>query len=110
MIKDEFKSFVNFLFEKNIFQVGISFIIATQTKTLSSKIIETLIFPLIVYFLGENFDKKETKIGKIKIKTGILLKASIEFILIMLFIYYLYKLSQPKGFFDNVTNTVYGFF
>jgi len=106
MIKDEFRNFINFLLDKNIFQVGISFIIASQTRALSSKVVESLLFPFVIYLMGKDFDKKETELGQIKIKTGILIKALVEFILIMLFIYYLYKISQPKSLID----ILYSFF
>lgn len=102
--------FIDFLLEKNIFQVGVSFIIASQTRALSSKIVDAIIFPIVISVLGKDFQKRTTKIAKIEIKTGVLLKASVEFILIMLFIYYLYYISRPKGLIENITNTIYGFF
>jgi len=110
MIKEEFKNFINFLLEKNIFQVGVSFIIASQTRALSSKVVEALVFPFVIYLMGKDFEKRETEIGNVKIKTGVLIKALVEFILIMLFIFYLYKISQPKGLLENITDTIYGFF
>lgn len=53
--------FIDFLLEKNIFQVGVSFIIASQTKALSSKIVDAIIFPIVISLLGEDFQKKQPR-------------------------------------------------
>jgi large-conductance mechanosensitive channel len=106
VIKNELKGFLEFLLERNIFQAGISFLIASQVNNLSRNIIDTVATPILDKVFNENIKNQDTEIFGIKFKTGQLMLNIINFLIVMIFIYYLYKLTNKDGLLHSLLNNV----
>lgn len=104
---DEFFGFVHFLLEKNVFQTGLAFVLATQINTVFLQFVNTIINPVIDKVIQEKTKNKTTLIFGIEFKTGQLSIAIINFLIVLLFLYYLYKISDSsKGIIENTINKI----
>lgn len=102
VIKTELSSFVEFLLEKNIFQSGISFLIATQVNQYSRTIIDTIVEPILDTVVDKDFRDKTLLVGPIEFKIGELIMATINFFIVIIFLFYLYRITKPDGFIQNI--------
>jgi len=105
VLKEELKGFLQFLLDKNIFQSGISFLIATQVNGLTKNIIDSIVTPVLEKVLDEKIRNQDTEVFGIKFKTGQLILSIINFLIVMFFIYYLYKITKPEGVIQSFVNS-----
>lgn len=107
----EFFDFIKFLNDKNILTTGIGLIIALQVNTLFLSVMEDLIKPVATNAISEDINKHYVEFYGIRIRIGHLTMSIINFIITMLFIFYLYKISMKapslfESMFGRLKNTV----
>ena len=100
-LKNNLSGFITFLLDKNIVQTGIGIIIATQISKLTNIFVDTIINPIVNKItLGtvDDINQWEINLFDINIKIGIIISSIINFLLIALIIYNVWKLSQNTKF------------
>lgn len=100
-LKNNLVGFLKFLLDKNIIQTGIGIIIATQISKLTNVIVDAFINPIVKRLsIGtiDDINEWELEIFDIKIKIGLILSTIINFLLITLVVYYIWKFSQNTKF------------
>lgn len=108
---EELIGFLNFLLEKNVFQTGLAFVLGSQVNAVVLKFVTTIINPIVDKVVQEETKTKTTKIFGVEFKTGELSLALINFILVLFFLYYLYKISDSsKSLFQNIVTKFKTFF
>ena len=80
--------------------------IATQVNNLSKNIIDTVATPILAKIFNEKIQNQYITLFDIKFMTGNLLINIINFIVIMIFIYYLYKLTKKDGMLVKFLNNI----
>jgi large-conductance mechanosensitive channel len=111
IINQQIIGFFTFLFEKNIFQAGIAFVIATQINKLFMDFIANIISPIADRVVSKDIDKVETDVIGIKLKTGSFIMSLINFFIVMFCLFYLYKISDSsKSLFENIVSKVKSIF
>ena len=93
-IGDEFSEFIAFLNKNNIISSGVGLIIALQINRLFLDFIADIVKPVANKIVSEDIDKHETNLLGISFKFGHLLTSIINFLITMIFIFYLYKITQ----------------
>jgi large conductance mechanosensitive channel len=107
----EFSDFFNFLLEKNIFQTGVSIIIASQVSKLMFDTMNSLVAPVISKTIDSKIETKTAKVFGIEFKIGAFIMSLINFLIIMLLIYYLFRISKAgNGFIQNFTSKIKSLF
>ena len=103
--KNELINILKYLFiEKGIITVAVSFIIATQTNSLATMLIDNILAPIIIRVI-EIFEKRpiselqnyEFKYLGVKIKIGVIIINLLKFVFIIIIIYYISLLSKPEN-------------
>lgn len=101
IIKNNIDDFLGFVLDKNIVQIGISLIIATNINTLTISITDFIISPIIARLTNgefKNIEKYTIDILGIKFKIGILIMTFINFFLTIIIIFYIFKLTDISSF------------
>ena len=111
LIIDEFLDFFKFLNERNILNTGIGLVIALQVNSLFNTILDDLIKPVASKAVSEDINKHYIEFQGIRFKIGHLSMAIINFIITMILIFYLYRVSiKAPSFFESlyggITNSV----
>jgi len=110
-INEEIVSFINFLLEKNVFQTGLAFVLATQVNQIFLKFANNIITPIVDKVVEEDVRKRTTNVFGVEFKTGEFSLGIINFILVLLFLYYMYKISDSsKTLFQNIANRIKNIF
>jgi large conductance mechanosensitive channel len=114
-IANEFADFMTFLLERNIFQTGVAFVIAAQVNKFMLDIMNSLISPIVSKALDVNskskLENKTLRLFGIEFKIGILIMSIINFLVIMLLIFYIFKLSNSgKSIMQQFTGKIKGLF
>ena len=92
---------MNFIFNKNIIQTCIGLIIASQVSKLTTMLIDIIITPIIQRLTGNEtakLEELEINMLGIKLKIGLFLSKIINFIIILIIVYYIFKLSTLPNF------------
>ncbi len=111
IFNNELVGFIHFLLEKNVFQTGLAFVLATQINTLFLEFVNSIINPVIEKVVEKKTKKQITTIFGIEFKTGEFILAFLNFFIVVVFLYYLYKISNSsKGLFENVVNSIKNIF
>jgi large conductance mechanosensitive channel len=100
-LKNNLVGFLKFLFDRNIIQTGIGIIIASQISKIANVIVESFINPIVRRVSVGTIDditNWELTFFDIKIKIGLILSTIINFLLIAVVVYYIWKLSQNTNF------------
>jgi large-conductance mechanosensitive channel len=100
-LRNNLVGFLKFLFDKNIIQTGIGIIIATQVSKLTDVFVQSLFNPIInriTVGTVNNINDWQITLFDIKIKIGLIISSIINFLLIALIVYYIWKLSQNNSF------------
>lgn len=100
-LKNNLVEFFNFLFNRNIIQTGVGIILASQISRITNVIVESLINPIVKRLsmgIVNDLTKWEVNLFDIKIKIGLILSTILNFILISIVVYYIWKLSQNANF------------
>lgn len=100
-LKNNLAGFLKFLFDRNIIQTGVGIIIATQIGKLTNVLVEAFINPIVKRLSVGTFDELtdwELTFFDIKIKIGLILSTIINFLLVTIVVYYIWKLSQNTNF------------
>jgi hypothetical protein len=106
-LNDELAGFLHFLLEKNVFQTGLAFVLATQINNIFLQFVNTIVTPIVDKVVQKKTKAETTIIFGIEFKSGELSLALINFSLVLLFLYYLYKLSDSsKSLFQNLISNV----
>lgn len=104
-VKSEFADFLTFLTERNIMGAGIGLIIALQVNSLFLDFVDDIIKPVASKVVSEDININYVTILGVKLKVGHLIISIINFIITMIFIFYLYRLSKST---PKIINRVYG--
>jgi len=108
-IKSELHEFYEFLSKRNVVNTGISLIIALQINSLFLDFIEDVVKPIATKTVSEDIDSHYIKLFGIKFKVGHLIVSIINFIIITIFLYYIYRISSnTPGFFSRVYHGIRG--
>lgn len=100
IIVNTYNDFINFLTKRDVLDVGVAFVISTQITLLSSVFIDSIVSPCINAMTGGNEEKLDNMVVPIlgvDIEIGKFLSAILKFIIVMLFIFYLFKLIGHKN-------------
>jgi len=109
ILYSEFLDFFKFLNERNILNTGIGLVIALQVNSLFGTILEDLIKPVATNVVSEDINKHYIEFYGVKLKIGHLSMSIINFIITMILIFYLYRISmKTPSFFQNVYGSVSG--
>jgi len=99
-INSQISGIINFLLEKNIIQVGLGLIIASQITKITNALQNVIISPIIDRIsVGEIKKLEDWKINLLgmELKIGLLLSTIINFILIIIIVYYIWRLSKMSN-------------
>ena len=108
---DEFQDFFTFLNERNILNSGIGLVIALQVNSLFGTILEELIKPVATNVVSEDINKHYIEIYGIKFKVGHLSMSIINFIITMILVFYLYRVSmKAPSFMESMYGGITGSF
>lgn len=103
--------FISFLMDKNIFQIGLAFILASQINKLFVDFISSIITPITNSVISEEDREKPYNVLGIKFQTLKFLMSLINFIIVMVVLFYFYKLSDySKTYFEKVTTAIKSLF
>jgi large-conductance mechanosensitive channel len=103
------EDFGNFLKSRNVINAGIAFVIAIQINKLFTDIINLIVNPIASKIISQELNQQEVAVAGIDFKTGQLFLTLFNFIIVMLFIYYVFKASEEapttlEKFFTSVTH------
>ena len=104
--KSQVDGIMLFIFNKNIIQTCIGLIIASQVSKLTTMLIDIIITPIIQRLTGNETSKlEEVKINilGVNLQIGLFLSKLINFIIILIIVYYIWKLSTLPNF--NIIKT-----
>lgn len=111
MVSSQVKEFINFLFEKKIFQTGFAFVLAMQINKLFIDFINYIIAPIVNKVVSKSTEERKTTFFGIEFKTGNFIISLINFTLVIIFLFYMYKLADTgQGFFGTISNSFSSFF
>ena len=102
VITNELSDFLSFISKANVIQVGVGLLIANQISILFNSIIQDLFAPIISKLIGNNLQKYNLNIAGMQLGIGNLILTVINFIMTLLFIYYMVK-YLPKSAYESTT-------
>jgi large conductance mechanosensitive channel len=99
VIANEFSQFLEFISGANIVQVGTALLITNQITILFANIMTDLIAPIISRLTGSNdeFKQYHLTIFGVKFKIGDFILSFLNFMIILLMIYYLVRLIPASS-------------
>ena len=109
ILKDNSIGFLKFLVDKHIFKTAIGVLISTQLSTLTNTLTTFLISPItekITNGQSKNLVDWTVTIFSIEFKIGLMLQSLINFLLILIVIYYLWKFMDLQNY--DIINKVIG--
>jgi len=111
ILSSQVKDFINFLFEKKIFQTGFAFVLAMQINKLFVDFINYIIAPIVNKVVSETTEERKTTFFGIQFKTGNFIISLINFILVIIFLFYMYKIADnTQGVFGTISKNFSSFF
>ena len=99
--KSQVDGIMSFIFNKNIIQTCIGLIIASQVSKITTMLIDIIITPIIQRLTGDETTKlEEVKVNilGVNLQIGLFLSKIINFIIILIIVYYIFKLSTLPNF------------
>jgi large-conductance mechanosensitive channel len=106
-IGNQFIDFLDFLKKRAIIDTGIAFIIAMQVNKIFLDFINELVNPLASKIVSQEFNKRQYEIFGLQIKIGFLFLSLLNFMVIMIFIFYLWKISETTpGLIGSVYSSI----
>ena len=99
--------FGEFLKKRNIINAGIAFIVAIQINKLFTEFIDSIVNPVASKVISNKIAEKTVTIFGVKMKTGKFFLGLFNFMIIMIFIYYIFVLSEEAP--SLVSNMYSGF-
>lgn len=96
VIQSQVVDLFKFLIDKNVIQISIGLLLATQIKKINDILQTVIISPIVNRVTFGNLEKLEDwKIDLlgIEIKIGLLMSGLIDFMLVILIVYYIWKLT-----------------
>jgi len=110
IIKTNLSSFIKFLLEKNIIQMGIGFIIATQVKTFIDNITHYLLNPIVTKIVPrENTPESnlQKNIFGINFNYGQIIIEFLTFMLMIVLVYFIWQATKIDwAFIDPTLNNL----
>ena len=108
---EQLAGFSKFLFEKNIFQAGVAFVVATQVNKLFFDFIANIVTPITEKVMSEDIKKVKTTFLGAELLLGNFMISFLNFIIVLVFLFYLYKISDSsKTLFENLLTKVKSIF
>lgn len=102
---EHFAGFLKFLFEKNIFQAGIAFVLASQINKLFLDFLSNIVTPVADRVISSEIKTQTTEVFGVKFLTGNFMLSVINFMIVMIVLYHLYKISDSsKTLFENIAS------
>ena len=101
LIRNQLSDFIRFLIEKNIVQMAIGVLIATQVSKLVDNISELIITPISKKVIPEQDNTKndlKKNIFDIEFQYGKLIIAFLQFLMIIVLVYFIWKLTKITKF------------
>jgi large-conductance mechanosensitive channel len=101
LIRNQLSDFIKFLIEKNIVQMAIGVLIATQVSRLVDNISDLIITPISKKVIPEQDSTKndlKKNIFNIEFHYGKLIIAFLQFLMIIVFVYFIWKLTKVTKF------------
>jgi large conductance mechanosensitive channel len=98
------KSFLSFLVDKKVLTIGIGLMIASQLSVLTNTFTKSIINPIINKLIKDKtqtLDELEVEIVGVKFEVGKLISSIINFLIVLIILYYLYKLEIKL---NNIAN------
>ena len=103
--------FLTFLFEKNIFQAGIAFVVATQINKVFLDFLANIVTPIADKVVSQEIKEVKSEVFGVQLNTGNFMLSIINFFIVMFFLYYLYKVSDSsKTIFQTLLSRVKSIF
>lgn len=99
--ENQFDSFGDFLTEKTMIQFGATLIIAIQVKQISTNISDSILTPIIDKILESDVNKFKINLFGIDFFLGKIITSTITFLLTMVLIYGVIKLTRVYKKFDE---------
>jgi large-conductance mechanosensitive channel len=100
---EQLSGFIKFLFEKNIFQAGIAFVVASQVNKLFFDFIANIVTPITERVMSQDIKKIKTNVFGAELQIGNFALSVLNFIIVIIFLFYLYKISDSsKTMFENI--------
>jgi large-conductance mechanosensitive channel len=87
-------SFREFLVEKKILDMGISFMISYQLRMIISKVISNIIIPIIEQNIYKDIQKFKIKVFNTELQIGDILSNILSFIIVLYIIYWVYTIEK----------------
>jgi large-conductance mechanosensitive channel len=87
-------SFREFLVEKKILDMGISFMISYQLRMIISKFISNIIIPIIEQNIYKDIQKFKIKLFNTELQIGDILSNILSFIIVLYIIYWVYTIEK----------------
>ncbi len=100
-LKNNVSGILTFLFEKNIIQTMVGLIIASQVSKVTNVLSEVIISPTIQVISFGEFSKLEDfkiQLFGIEFKIGLLIITLINFLIVLIIVYYIWKLSRVENY------------
>jgi len=96
-VKKQTSDFVKFVTNKRVIQMGIAFILSIQINQLANSFVENIVMPLVDIILTENRKEKlrqmKIVIFGVSIEVGRFIEGIIKFIVIVIIIFIIVKLT-----------------
>jgi large-conductance mechanosensitive channel len=89
-------SFQEFLVEKKILDMGISFMISHQVRVIITNIISNIIIPIIEQQIYTDIRKFKIKVFNTELQIGEILADILSFIIVLYIIYWIYSIEKKN--------------
>lgn len=100
---NNFDKFMKFLIEKNVLQVFIGFVIATNVTKITNSLVDVILTPLITIITFGKINNIKTfsfKILGVEFKIGLFISVIIDVILMLLIVFFVWRLSTTTDYTD----------
>ena len=110
-IIEQIISFYEFLRDRNIINTGIAFVIAIQINKIFLDFTNLIINPVASTIVSEEINQNKIKVGNINFEVGKLFLSIINFLIMMIFVYFVYTLeNSAPGLVYNTIGKIRAFF
>lgn len=86
------EEFQTFIMRGNVVELAVAVVLGGAFNAIVSSIVDNILMPIVgVLMGGKNFDNLVYKVGDAQIKYGIAVTASVKFLIVALFLFFLLK-------------------
>ena len=101
VVKENIEDMLKFILNRNIVQMGVGLIIASNVGKITTSVTDFIISPIVNRFTNgqiKDVEKYTIEIAGIEFKVGALMLNIINFILTIIVLYYIWRLTQLTSF------------